>query len=71
MDQLVAIESCGSPRSSEPRLCECPRRFLGRRNTDTVREWHEQALIVTVLGALALDGSPEWTTQELDKRDGG
>jgi hypothetical protein len=34
--------------------------------SDTVMEWHEQSLVETVLGALALDGSSEWTTQELD-----
>jgi hypothetical protein len=34
---------------------------------DAVREWHEQALVETVLGALALEGSPEWTTEQLGK----
>jgi len=34
---------------------------------DAVKEWHEQSLIETVLGALALDGSPEWTTEQLEK----
>ncbi len=34
---------------------------------DTVKEWHEQSLIETVLGALALDGSPEWTTEQFNR----
>jgi hypothetical protein len=34
---------------------------------DAVKEWHEQSLIETVLGALALEGSQEWTMEELEK----
>lgn len=34
--------------------------------TEVVHEWHEQALWETVLGALSLEGSPEWTTADLE-----
>lgn len=33
---------------------------------DTVEEWVEQTLVETVLGALALEGSPEWTSGHLE-----
>jgi hypothetical protein len=32
-----------------------------------VHEWFEQALVETVLGALALKGSPQWTLDDLAK----
>jgi hypothetical protein len=32
-----------------------------------VREWFEQQLVETVMGALALRGSSQWTVQDLDK----
>jgi hypothetical protein len=32
-----------------------------------VREWFEQQLVETVMGALSLRGSSQWTVQDLDK----
>jgi hypothetical protein len=33
---------------------------------DTVREWFEQALIETVIGTLALRGSREWSSSDIE-----
>jgi hypothetical protein len=33
--------------------------------TDSVREWFEQALVETVLGAQALKNSPQWTMEDI------
>jgi hypothetical protein len=39
----------------------------GARNTieEVVHEWFEQGLVETVIGAQALQGSPEWTMEDI------
>jgi hypothetical protein len=39
---------------------------IAHQVTDTVREWFEQQLTEAVIGVLALQGSPHWSTQTID-----
>jgi hypothetical protein len=49
------------------RWCEAYRNVPGARSTveEVVHEWFEQGLVETVIGAQALQGSPEWTMEDI------
>ncbi len=49
------------------RWCESYSYVPGARSTveEVVHEWFEQALVETVIGAQALQGSPEWTMEDV------
>jgi hypothetical protein len=49
------------------RWCDAYGDVPGARNTveEVVHEWFEQGLVETVIGAQALQGSPEWTMEDI------
>lgn len=51
------------------RWCKLYGEVPGARSvvTDVVHEWFEQALVETVIGAQALQGSPQWTMEDIGR----